>query len=89
MQAMWEQERNVADPDVIRAVAIGVGLDAEAVDEAIASRRFRTVVQESTREAHAMGINAVPAFVLQERYLLLGAQPHDVFEQVIRENGLA
>jgi predicted DsbA family dithiol-disulfide isomerase len=89
MQAMWEQERNVADPDVIRAVAIGVGLDAEAVDEAIASRRFRTVVQESTREAHAMGINVVPAFVLQERYLLLGAQPHDVFEQVIRENGLA
>jgi predicted DsbA family dithiol-disulfide isomerase len=89
MQAMWEQERNVADPDVIRAVAIGVGLDAEAVDEAIASRRFRPVVQESTREAHAMGINAVPAFVLQERYLLLGAQPHDVFEQVIRENGLA
>jgi predicted DsbA family dithiol-disulfide isomerase len=42
-------------------------------------------VQESTREAHAMGINAVPAFVLQEQYLLLGAQPHDVFEQVIAQ----
>jgi predicted DsbA family dithiol-disulfide isomerase len=32
-----------------------------------------------------MGINAVPAFVLQEQYLLLGAQPHDVFEQVIAQ----
>lgn len=85
MQAMWEQERNVADPEVIRDVALSVGLDAEAVDEAIASRRFRPVVQESTREAHAMGINAVPAFVLQEKYLLMGAQPHDVFEQVIAQ----
>lgn len=73
MQAMWEQSLNVADPAVLREVAIGVGLDAEAVDEAIASRRFRPVVQESTREAHAMGINAVPAFVLQEKYLLMGA----------------
>ena len=85
MQAMWEQSLNVADPAVLREVAIGVGLEAEAVDEAIATRRFRPVVQESTREAHAMGINAVPAFVLQEQYLLLGAQPHDVFEQVIAQ----
>ena len=85
MQAMWEQSLNVADPAVLREVAIGVGLEAEAVDEAIATRRFRPVVQESTREAHAMGINAVPAFVLQEQYQLLGAQPHDVFEQVIAQ----
>ena len=83
MRAMWEEARNVADPDVIRAVAIEAGLDAEAVDEAIATRRFRPVVEESTREAHAMGINAVPAFVLQERYLLMGAQPHEVFEEAI------
>lgn len=85
MQAMWEQSLNVADPAVLREVAIGVGLEAEAVDEAIATRRFRPAVQESTREAHAMGINAVPAFVLQQQYLLLGAQPHDVFEQVIAQ----
>ena len=85
MRAMWEESRNVADPDVIRAVAVESGLGAEAVDEAIATRRFRPVVEESTREAHAMGINAVPAFVLQERYLLMGAQPHEVFEQAIEQ----
>ena len=83
MRAMWEESRNVADPDEIRAVAIEAGLDPEAVDEAIATRRFRPVVEESTREAHAMGINAVPAFVLQEQYLLMGAQPHEVFEEAI------
>lgn len=89
MRAMWEESRNVADPEVMRGIAIGVGLEPEAVDEAIATRRFRPVVVESTREAHAMGINAVPAFVLDERFLLMGAQPHEVFEQVIAEQGLA
>lgn len=89
MRAMWEESRNVADPDVMRAIAVEVGLDPAGVDEAIATRRFRPVVVESTREAHALGINAVPAFVLDERFLLLGAQPHEVFEQVIAEHGLA
>lgn len=89
MRAMWEESRDVADPAEIRAIAIAAGLDPEAVDEAIATRRFRPVVEESTREAHALGINAVPAFVLDERFLLMGAQPHEVFEQVIREQGLA
>ena len=83
MQAMWEQEQDVADPAVLRALAITVGIEAESIDEAIASRRFRPLVEQSTREAHAAGINAVPAFVLADRYLLMGAQPHEVFEQAI------
>ncbi len=83
MQAMWEQEQDVADPAVVRAVATSAGLDADAVDEALASRRFRPLVEASTREAHSLGINAVPAFVVDDRYLLMGAQPHEVFQQVI------
>jgi len=83
MQAMWEQAQDVADPAVVRAVAVGAGLDGDAVDEALESRRFRPLVEASTREAHALGVNAVPAFVIDNRYLLMGAQPHEVFQQVI------
>ncbi len=83
MRAMWEQERDVADPAEVRAIAVEAGLDPEAVDEALATRRFRPVVEQSTREAHQLGINAVPAFVFDERYLVMGAQPHDVLEQVV------
>ena len=58
-------------------------IDPAAVDEAIATRAFRAVVEASTREAHRLGINAVPAFVIDERELVLGAQPHAVFEQLL------
>ena len=85
MRAMWEESLDVADPSVLREVALGVGLDGGAIDEAIATRSHRRIVEESTREAHAMGITAVPAFVLQERYLVLGAQPHAVLEEAVAQ----
>lgn len=83
MAALWEEGRDVSDPAVVRDVAVGAGLDPTAVDEAIATRAFRAVVEASTREAHRLGINAVPAFVIDERELVLGAQPHAVFEQLL------
>lgn len=85
MAAMWEQEQDVSDPIVLREIAVGVGLEAEAVDSALTSRSFRPDVEQSTREAHSAGINAVPAFVIGDRYLLMGAQPHEVFEQAIAQ----
>jgi predicted DsbA family dithiol-disulfide isomerase len=88
MAALWEEGRDVSDPDVVRDVAIGAGLDPAAVDEAIATRSHRAVVEASTREAHGLGINAVPAFVIDERQLVLGAQPHAVFEEILAGRAL-
>ena len=88
MVALWEEGRDVSDPAVVRAVACGAGLEPAAVDEAIATRSFRSVVEASTREAHGLGINAVPAFVIDERQLVLGAQPHAVFEEILAGRAL-
>ncbi len=85
MVGMWEQELDVADPAVISAIAVGVGLDPEAVAEAIESRSFRAHVIQCTEEAHVAGITGVPAFIFEERYLLMGAQPHVAFEKVIAQ----
>ena len=85
MVGMWEQELDVADPAVISAIAVGIGLDPEAVAEAIESRSFRAHVLQCTEEAHAAGITGVPAFIFEERYLLMGAQPHVAFEKLIAQ----
>ena len=47
----------------------------------LAGARYRDRVEASTREANALGANAVPAFVLDRRLLVLGAQPLELFEQ--------
>ena len=48
---------------------------------ALADGRYRSRVVASTSDAHAIGVSAVPAFLLDGRLLLVGAYPHEVFEQ--------
>ena len=39
----------------------------------------------STQDANRLGIHAIPAFVLDRRLLVLGAQPEQVFEQAVAQ----
>jgi predicted DsbA family dithiol-disulfide isomerase len=81
MDAYWAESRNIGDPDVLREEAAGIGLSADEIEDVLSGERYRDRVEASTREAHALGANAVPAFVLNRRLLVLGAQPLELFEQ--------
>ena len=49
---------------------------------------FRAVVDASTQTAQRHGITGVPAFVLDGRLLVSGAQPHEVFERALEQAGV-
>jgi predicted DsbA family dithiol-disulfide isomerase len=85
MDAYWSESRNIGDPEVLRQLAAEVGLPEVEVEEVLAGDRYRDRVRESTRQAVSFGANAVPAFVLDRRLLVLGAQPEDVFEQAFAQ----
>jgi predicted DsbA family dithiol-disulfide isomerase len=87
MDAYWTEARNVGDPAVLRVLAAEVGLPAEEVEDVLESERYRDRVEESTRRALSIGANAVPAFLLDGRLLVLGAQPEPVFEQAFARLG--
>lgn len=83
MQAMWDEGRDVADPIILREIASASGVPTVEIDAALDERAYGAAVDESTRQAHGAGINAVPAFVFDQRYLVLGAQPHAALEEVM------
>ena len=85
MDAYWAEAKNIGDPDVLREEAAAVGLPVDEVEDVLAGNRYRDRVASSTREAYAMGANAVPAFVLDRRVLVLGAQPDEVFERAFAQ----
>lgn len=85
MDAYWTEAKNIGDPDVLRAEAADVGLPADAVEEVLGGDRYRDRIESSTREAYGFGANAVPAFVVDRRLLVLGAQPQEVFSQAFRK----
>ena len=81
MDAYWDEGRNIGDPEELRALAAEAGLDPAEVDAMLAGDEYADRIQASTTEAHSVGINGIPAFVLDSRLLILGAQSREVFEQ--------
>jgi predicted DsbA family dithiol-disulfide isomerase len=87
MTAYWSEAQDIGDRDVLRRLAVEAGLDAESVDEVLAGDAYADRIEASTQEAHSIGINGIPAFLLGNRLLVLGAQPREVFEQALAQLG--
>lgn len=85
MHAYWSEAANIGDEDTLLGLAAEAGLDRDEAAAALADGRYRARINDSTRQANAIGINAIPAFVLDNRMLLVGAYPHDVFERAFAQ----
>jgi predicted DsbA family dithiol-disulfide isomerase len=86
MVAYWSEATNVGDPDELRRLAAEIGLEADDVGRVVADpSAYLDVVEGSTRHALSIGINAVPAFLLDRRLIVMGAQPLDVFRRAFAQ----
>ena len=80
----WHGTARLEEPDELARLGARAGLDPLALREALESGRFEPVLDRWRSEATAVGINAIPAHVFGGRYLVVGAQPGDVFREVLR-----
>ena len=87
MHAYWSEGRNIGDTETLLALVAEVGIAREDALAALADRRYAARVDASTTQAQQAGIHAIPAFVLEGRLLLLGAQPHEIFERALEQVG--
>jgi predicted DsbA family dithiol-disulfide isomerase len=85
MHAYWSEGQNIGETETLLDLVAEAGLDREEAAEALSDRRFGNRVDASTAEAQQAGIHAIPAFVLDRRLLLLGAQPHEIFERALEQ----
>jgi len=46
-------------------------------------RRYEPLLDRYREEAISLGINAIPAHIVGQRYLLIGAQPYEAFIEVL------
>ena len=59
------------------------GVDAEAARAALAGDAGADAVRADEDEARALGVTGVPFFVVDRRIAVSGAQPADVFTQLL------
>jgi predicted DsbA family dithiol-disulfide isomerase len=83
MRAYWSEATDIGDTGALLDLVAEAGLDRDEAAAAASNGRYDERVLASTREAHRNGIHAIPAFVFDDRLLVMGAQPHGIFEQAM------
>jgi predicted DsbA family dithiol-disulfide isomerase len=85
MGAYLEEGVPIGDPTALEPVALEAGLPPDEVRELLAGDRFAADVRADERTAAALGITAVPFFVVDRRIGAAGAQPAPVLGELLRQ----
>ncbi|HLQ62929.1 MAG TPA: DsbA family protein [Candidatus Acidoferrales bacterium] len=83
-KAHWEGTAELDRLEDLKRIAAEQGLDAAELEAALAEGRYETVLDRNREEAAGVGINAIPAHVFGRRFLVVGAHPYELFEQVVK-----
>ncbi len=76
---------NPGDAAVLLALAEAAGLERAAALGVINSERYADEVRAAEQYWQQAGIRSVPSMVINDRHLITGGQPPDVFERALRE----
>jgi predicted DsbA family dithiol-disulfide isomerase len=85
--AYWAQGQDLGDERVLLAEGAGVGLPEPEIEAALDNPEYLQRVQDQTSAALELGASGVPAWLIDERVLVPGAQPHELFERVLERLG--
>ncbi len=88
LKAYWDQGLDVSDTAVLQDIATRAGVDVAGMEAAVKENRFGDYLDSRRNEAEELGINGIPAHVIADKYLVMGAQPYDLFERVMAKVGV-
>ena len=84
LKAYQTDDQNPSDPAVLRAAAREAGLDEAQARRVLEEGRYAEEVREQEHRWQRLGIQSVPSVIVNERYLIQGAQPPEAFVQALR-----
>jgi len=85
LRAYQGRAENISQADVLLAAVAEVGLDVAAARAVLDSDDLSLAVRERQHFYTQAGIRSVPAVIVNDRHLISGGQPVEVFEQALRQ----
>jgi predicted DsbA family dithiol-disulfide isomerase len=85
LKAYHGEGKPPSNHDVLIEAAQSVGLDAAKARAVLQDGTYASEVRADEEQYLAMGIHSVPSIIINDRYLLTGAQPVEAFEQALRQ----
>ena len=83
--AYFTRGEDPSSHDVLVKTAAAVGLDAAVAGEVLATNQYADEVREREQFFQRHGISSVPAVIINQRHLISGGQPPEVFERALRD----
>jgi predicted DsbA family dithiol-disulfide isomerase len=83
-RAYFVETRDIGDLGVILELAGNEGLDLDDLRGALLGKRYAARLEEARQEAQQYEVTAVPTFILNDKYKIVGAQPIEAFREKLR-----
>lgn len=84
-KAYFTDGQSPASHEVLVKAAAEAGLNEARAREVLASGEYAGEVREREQFYLTQGIHSVPAVIINDRHLISGGQPAEVFEQALRQ----
>ena len=82
-KAYFEDLEDIGDLETVVRVGAEAGLDAGSLHQALTDGRHRQAVDDGVAWSRGIGVTAIPTFVFNERYGMVGAQELDAFRKMM------
>ena len=80
---LYGEGRDIGSWEVLHAAAVIAGLDAIELEKAVTGGEYAKVLDGKLAEAAELGVKAVPTYIINRSYRIVGAHPYAVFEEAI------
>lgn len=84
-KAYFSEGKDISQLSILLEVVESVGLDKLEAQIVLNDEKYKSLVKDDESKYKSMGIQSVPAFIINNEYLLSGGQPKDVFKQSLQE----
>jgi predicted DsbA family dithiol-disulfide isomerase len=84
-KAHFTDGRNVSDRAVLADIAAEAGLSREGAADVLESGRYADEVRRDEEFWRDQNITGVPAIIIDRQFAIMGGQPVDTFERVLRK----
>ena len=81
----FKQSGDPSDHQQLLETAEKVGLDIALAKQVLDTNQYEQEVRDVQHHYQSQGISSVPAVIINNKHLISGGQPADVFEQAFRE----
>lgn len=85
-EAYFKSGKDIDDVEVLSEIGEKLGFSKEEIQNAAQSPELAKLVKNDIFAANSLGIKGVPFFVFNEKYGVSGAQPIDLFSEILEKS---